>query len=172
MLLWEKNIKLIYRICILSILCSLTAIFFSIYRIVPFTISEATYIGILVSLMGIIFTIFVGYQIYNIIDIKKELKDLDNHKKEFENSINKLTNYQIINEAYNLNNRGMLAISMNSYDSAIYLLLQALKIFLSSQLLVKHWTDIENLKANLEYCYSKVGSWKNTNNKRKFIKFQ
>ncbi|WP_041504743.1 MULTISPECIES: hypothetical protein [Sanguibacteroides] len=159
----EKKLRLIYCGLFLSILCSIIAVVFSLYRVAPFTMSEATYIGILVSLMGIIFTIFVGYQIYNVIDIKRELKHLDIQKARLEDTVKKLSNYQIVSEAYNLNNRGMLAISMNSYETAIHLLLQALEVFLSSRLDDRHWNDIENIKTNIKYCYSKMGNFRGTN---------
>ncbi|WP_308764125.1 hypothetical protein [uncultured Bacteroides sp.] len=147
--------KHIYCWLIVSLLCSMTAICLSLFRIQPFSVSESAYIGIIVTLMGIIFTIFVGYQIYNIIDIKKELENFSLQKEQLKESVTKLSEYQTINEAYNFNNRGMLAVSMSKYYSAICLLLKSLESLLSSSLLGNHWADVDNLKNNIQYCFLK-----------------
>lgn len=147
--------KNIYCWIIVSLFCSITAICLSLFRIEPFIVSESTYVGTIVTLMGIIFTIFVGYQIYNIIDIKKELENFSSQKEQLKESVIKLSEYQTINEAYNFNNRGMLAVSMSKYYSAICLLLKSLESLLSSPLLGNHWADVDNLKNNIQYCFSK-----------------
>lgn len=151
-----ENANKIYYWIAFSVLCSIVAVCFSLFRVAPFTVSESGYIGIIVSLMGIIFTVFIGYQIYNILDIKKEMKDFASQKEVLEQAISELSEAQAVTEAYNFSNRGMLAISMANYDSALCLLLKALDVLLFSPLLGNHWVDVENLRTNIKFCHSKA----------------
>lgn len=59
----------------------LIAIGFSLLRIVPCTVTNDTYIGTLVTILGIIVAIVIGYQIINIFQIHGELNE---HKKLYE----------------------------------------------------------------------------------------
>lgn len=63
---------------------AITAIGISLIRVVPFEITEATYVGIIVTLLGIIATILVGYQIYNAIELKR---DIERQRTEFKEEI-------------------------------------------------------------------------------------
>ena len=73
------------------------AIGFSLLRVVPFEMTESTYIGIIVTFIGIIVTVLVGYQIYNAIEFKKDIEkqrielkgEIESRNKEFRNSIEK-----------------------------------------------------------------------------------
>lgn len=66
-------------------LISIVALFFSLLKITPYEVTSETYIGIIVSALSIATTLIIGYQIYNIIEIKKELK-LFNKKAQQQNS--------------------------------------------------------------------------------------
>lgn len=56
-------------------LLSIVAIVFSIIRIFPFSVDGDTYVGTLISLLAIIVAIIIGYQIINVIEIRRELSD-------------------------------------------------------------------------------------------------
>jgi hypothetical protein len=148
----ENKIKLSLWIAGISLFLSILAVAFSIIRIEPFAITEATYIGIIVSSMGIIFAIFVGYQIYNVIEVKTELQKLTR----LENSINQLSDSQKIVEAYNFNSRGCFAITIEQYENAILFFLDSLKIFLLSDSLLVHLSSIEGIVGNIEHCLFKI----------------
>lgn len=84
---WIINLMLLFA--------TIVAIGFSLLRIVPFEVSEATYVGIIVTFMGVIVTILVGYQIYNSIEIKRDIekqraefkREIENQKEELKNDI-------------------------------------------------------------------------------------
>lgn len=52
---------------------ALTALTISLIKIEPFSIGEGTYIGIIVTLLSLSTAMIIGYQIYNSIELKKEL---------------------------------------------------------------------------------------------------
>lgn len=74
---------------------AIVAIGFSLLRVVPFEVTESTYIGIIVTFIGIIVTVLVGYQIYNAIEFKKDIEkqrielkgEIESRNKEFKDSI-------------------------------------------------------------------------------------
>ena len=161
---FEKKIRLLFWMTGISLFLSILAVIFSIVHIDPFTITEATYIGVIVSSMGIIFAIFVGYQIYNAIEVTKELQGIIKQKKGLETSIEQLSNSQKIAEAYNFSNRGWFAISIEQYENAILLFLKSLKIFLLSDNLIVYMSDIEGIIGNIGHCIFKIkksGTMKN-----------
>ena len=143
------------KLAIISIVISTIALGVSLFHIEPFSISESTYIGIIVSSMGIVFTALVGYQIFNSIEIKKDLQDLANKKSSMEEVIKNLSEAQRIADAYNFSNRGWFAISIEKYEDAILLLLESLRILLSSKNITPHLSNIDNIINNIFYCYSK-----------------
>lgn len=165
------NIRKIYFWIIISIICSIVSICFSLFRIAPFSISEATYIGIITTLMGVIFTIFVGYQVYNIIDIKKEIKDFSLQKNKLDELVVRLEGYQKVNESNNYRTRGMLALINCNYDISISLLLKSLETLLLGPhlILADHWSDIDILKINISNCFSNIGKIKDDDSYKSIV---
>lgn len=53
---------------------SILALIFSLLKVTPFTITSETYIGTIVSALSIATTLIIGYQIYNAMEIKSDLK--------------------------------------------------------------------------------------------------
>ena len=144
----DKNARCLYCCVGFSIMCSIIAIIISILHVEPFVVTETTYIGFIVSLMAIIFALLVGYQIFNVIDTRKELKKIEKQKKEIEKTVKELSRYQKIPEAYSLSNKGLFAISLERYDDAISLFLKSMKLFFLS--------DIESLVGNIEHCLFQI----------------
>ncbi len=64
----------IYKI-LLVLFCG-TCAFFCLFRITPYEATHQTYIGILATLMGVAATFVVGFQIFNSISHKEEIKEL------------------------------------------------------------------------------------------------
>lgn len=59
---------------ILLIIFSIIAVGFSLVRVVPFECSSETYIGVLVTLLGIGVTLVIGYQILNVVEIRNKIE--------------------------------------------------------------------------------------------------
>lgn len=152
----NKEKTLYWIILFVSLIFSVIAIILSWLNIKKVDVSELNYIGIIVTLLGVIFTIFVGYQIYNVINIRDELKEFSEHKETLEKSVEELKNYQIINEFYVFYTRGLFALSIEKYDDSIILFFKALKSILSTALLSEHLEDLDNLKHNIQYCLKKT----------------
>ena len=62
------------KLSIISLVVSIIAICIAIFRIEPFVVSEETYIGLIATLIGVSVTMLIGYQIYNVVEYKQELK--------------------------------------------------------------------------------------------------
>ncbi len=60
---------------ILLLLVALLAIGISLLHITPFEVTEGTYIGIIITLLSIATALVIGYQIYNSIELKKEITE-------------------------------------------------------------------------------------------------
>lgn len=54
---------------------TLVALFFSWYKVVPCEITNDTYIGTIVTALSIVITLVIGYQIINVIEIRKDLRE-------------------------------------------------------------------------------------------------
>lgn len=74
---------------IIFVCLSFTAIGFSLWKVTPFTVSEGTFIGLIVSLLSTVVTFSIGYQILNVIELRKEIKKAhdDNEALQNENLI-------------------------------------------------------------------------------------
>ena len=141
---------------VIAIIISIIALGISLLHVEPFTVTEATYIGIIVSCMAVVFTALVGYQIYNSLQLKKDLEDLANKRNEMEKTINNLSEAQRIFEAYNFSSRGLFAISIQKHEDAIFLLIDSLNILLSSNDISPYIAFIDNQINNLYHCYNEM----------------
>lgn len=57
----------------LSLILSALALLFSFIRVLPFEVTEDTYIGTMATFLSIAVTLVIGYQILNVFEIKKDL---------------------------------------------------------------------------------------------------
>lgn len=64
---WAINLLLFILVCL--------ALLFAILKITPFEITGDTYIGTIVSLLSLAVAFVIGYQIYNAIELKREIKE-------------------------------------------------------------------------------------------------
>lgn len=153
----RKNDNTLLGIVIsISFIFSIVAVILSYYNIRKIDTNELNYVGLIVTLLGIIFTIFVGYQIYNVVNMRNELKDFSEQKEALEESVNKLKNFQIVNEFYIFYTRGVFALTIEKYDDSLVLFFKALKSILSSNQLNEHLEDLENLEYNIQFCLKKI----------------
>ena len=53
----------------------LLSLFFSWYKVIPYEITNDTYIGTIVTALSIIITLVIGYQIINAIEIRRDLRE-------------------------------------------------------------------------------------------------
>lgn len=57
------------------LLLSLMAIVIALFKVTPFEVTEDTYIGVTVTLLALATSFVIGYQIYNAIELKKEISE-------------------------------------------------------------------------------------------------
>lgn len=60
-------------IIFLSVILSATALLFSLIRVLPFEVTEDTYMGTMATFLSIAVTLVIGYQILNVIEIRRDL---------------------------------------------------------------------------------------------------
>lgn len=117
----KKSVKIILSvILILSIVLLYILVLLDVE---PFDIKESSYVGVLVTIMGILVTIIVGYQIYTSIDIKEQIKKVEEYKRfqdEMSDSLHR-------SNATVLSNRAILAKRDKAYDDSVALFLAAIK---------------------------------------------
>lgn len=94
-----------------------------LFDVEPLNIKESSYVGVLVTIMGILVTIIVGYQIYNSIDIKEHIKKVEEYKR-FQD---KMSDSLHRSNATVLSNRAILAKRDKAYDDSVALFLAAIK---------------------------------------------
>lgn len=92
--------KSIYIIIAITNLIAIIAFLLHFINITP--ISGDTYIGIITTLMGVCTTFIVGFQIYNSIEYRAEIRKLQTIQERYKNDLQKMNNklFYESNEAY------------------------------------------------------------------------
>ena len=70
-----------WMINLVLLLLSLVALLFSLLKVTPFEITSETYIGTIVTLLSFAAALVIGYQIYNAIELRKEI---ENQRKKYD----------------------------------------------------------------------------------------
>ena len=73
-----------WMINLVLFILSIAAILFSLLKVTPFEITSETYIGTIVSLLSLATALVIGYQIYNAIELRKEI---ENQRKKYDEII-------------------------------------------------------------------------------------
>lgn len=58
---------------LLSVILSVSALLFSLIRVLPFEVTEDTYMGAMATFLSVAVTLVIGYQILNVIEIRRDL---------------------------------------------------------------------------------------------------
>lgn len=66
---------------------SLLSLVFSLIRITPYEITADTYTGVIVTLLSVVVTVVIGYQIFNVIEFKEKLNSQVEENKSLRNEI-------------------------------------------------------------------------------------
>lgn len=123
--------------CVLFIIC-LTALGFSLMKITPFEIEEEAYVGIITTLLSLAVAFVIGYQIYNAVELKNDVKEqrrlLELTKKENDEYKNYLVKqkyqtqegFDIISALMTYNNGGV-ASPINAFAQMHHALLSVLE---------------------------------------------
>lgn len=122
-------------LCWIAISIAAAAIIISIFKVVP-TVNDTgeTYTGVLVTLLGIVITFVVAYQLYNVFDFKQRVEnleklgeDLTTIKGELEKESHALEDFkyqiraEIINgEGVNAKNRDEFILASCLFMSSLY----------------------------------------------------
>ena len=69
---------------------SVLALVFSLIRVIPFEVTADTYTGVIVTLLSVVVTIIIGYQIFNIIEFKDKLNSQIDENKSIHSEILKM----------------------------------------------------------------------------------
>lgn len=152
----SNKLKIVISVVILYIAVAVLYVI-TLLDVEPYAIQESSYVGILVTIMGIIFALLVAYQIFNTIDIKEKIRkvevlemDLNKLKKEMEDSIHR-TN------ATTTSNRAIIALRNGAINSSILLFLKTIEELLQVKELnnaVELKKEIKNLQTASNKCES------------------
>lgn len=150
----RKILIILFVCCFFTIL----SIVLTFSKISPFIKDNDgyTFIGIIITLMSIIFTLLVGYQIYNTFELnqrfkdvaiirdimKEETEELKKKQKRIDDTINKTI-------AYNFSTRALLAITDNKISDGIILMLQSILCSLNI-------TDVKEVISDINLSISNI----------------
>jgi len=59
---------------ILSVAIAIIALCFSLWKVTPFEVNSDVFIGTIATFIGVSVTLLIGYQIYNAVELKKDIK--------------------------------------------------------------------------------------------------
>ncbi len=83
----------VFIISLIAFVFSIAAIIITFTRIIPtVSITGETYAGVFISILGILVTVVLGYQIYSTLDIKDSIKELDDLKRKLQTAEQELEN--------------------------------------------------------------------------------
>lgn len=133
-------------ISIVALAISVVAFCFSICRVVPVEIGTDTYIGTLATLIGICVTLVIGYQIFNVIEWRGQLRELKTLKRELTATKEELNNLQYDLKGEIHNATGFIMLHAKEYSMAVYDFLGSLFNFLNN----KDYENIDTALCNLE----------------------
>lgn len=126
--------KRINKINICALALSIISLGFSFIKITPYEVTSETYVGIMVSALGVIVTLLIGYQILNVFDVNRNIESLNlkiaENSKQYNYAINKLRLYEnllhsslnIINASKAINNGNNLEAFYYYHKTLIFLL--------------------------------------------------
>ena len=102
----NNKMKKINWLNFIAIIIAVISLGFSLFKIVPnSTYSNDTFIGIIAAFIGISVTLLIGYQIFNVVEVREKIKKLD--------GMDKFMNYLLhLTEGNSLLNQGMSATRM------------------------------------------------------------
>jgi uncharacterized membrane protein YidH (DUF202 family) len=94
----------------IAIIIAIISLGFSLFKVVPnSTFNNDTFIGVIAAFIGISVTLLIGYQIFNVVEVREKIKKLDG----MDNSMNYLLH---LTEGNLLLNQGLSSIKyVNSY---------------------------------------------------------
>jgi hypothetical protein len=100
-------------------------------RIIPtVTITGETYIGVLVSLLGICVTLAIGYQIVNTLDLKESIREMKSLKHDLEGMKKEMVKIKYQMRAEQSNSEGIAASQNGDYPLGLYNFTTGLKMAL------------------------------------------
>src|SRR5574344_271283 len=74
----SKDIKKINWLNFIAIIIAIISLGFSLFKVVPnSTFNNDTFIGVIAAFIGISVTLLIGYQIFNVVEVREKIKKLD-----------------------------------------------------------------------------------------------
>lgn len=144
---------------------SIIAIVLSVALIVLWVVSTAemavvqldTFVGVIVSLMALLVTIVLGWQIYNAVEVKEKIQAIntieerqEQLKKYIEQSQENIKNSNIYNAFYHSTMMGLGAFNAKEYTAAFRFLLNALALSLQCKEPIELRATLDNLSNIVE----------------------
>lgn len=101
--------------CVLFIIC-LTALGFSLIKITPLQTGEGAYVGIITSLLSLAVTLLIGYQIYNSVELRKDIIE-QRHLLELSKNENEDFKKRLIEQQYQAQEGFDIISALVTYNS-------------------------------------------------------
>ena len=121
-----------------------------------------TFIGVIVSLMALLVTIVLGWQIYNAVDVKEKIQAIsaledrqEQLRKYIEQSQENIKNTNMYNAFYHSTIMGLGAFNAKEYTAAFRFLLNALALSLQSKEPIELRATLDNLSSIVEILKTK-----------------
>ena len=111
-----------YIISIVALVVSIITLILFFFRVSPNSVVDSnTFISVLVAIIAISVTILVGYQIYNVMELKQSISEYDKLKEEMKETKSKIEYISIEqNEGFHIIQSRLYSNSINKIDSLLH----------------------------------------------------
>lgn len=91
----------------------------AIAKINPTQVIDFDYLGVIIGVLSFLVTLLIGYQIYTVINVKEELKEVRKAREEIENQMQKIANNLYGEFKEELSNAAPLIMAIASKEKSI-----------------------------------------------------
>lgn len=154
----EKKINYATWLSIISILLWLTMVVLWLFNVYEFSVVDSnTFIGVIVALLALIVTFIVGWQIFNVLDVKAQLSEVSDLKKELQQQ--REDNEEDFNSMMYLQSIAFGDISVqnnnindafNNYLWAVYYSLKLKNEYIDELLIIKQLNRVANYLTDID----------------------
>ena len=154
----EKKINYATWLSIISILLWLTVVVLWLFNVYEFSVVDSnTFIGVIVALLALIVTFIVGWQIFNVLDVKAQLSEVSDLKKELQQQ--REDNEEDFNSMMYLQSIAFGDISVqnnnindafNNYLWAVYYSLKLKNEYIDELLIIKQLNRVANYLTDID----------------------
>ena len=159
----KRKFRLIYIWLTIMAITNVVIFIFMMLDVEPFDMKESSYVGVLVTIMGIIFAVGFGYQVFNSVEFRDQLKTVMKSNEELSRIREEMNNSYHRAFAYSICTRAIIAMQ-DDYVSSAKLFLMSIREFISDSNPLSIKDDIKIAISNLDKVLSAMNDKQKSDN--------